>query len=99
MSHRLIGFSGSEPIWVPDDRASAESVAEVIDRIYRERRERRVRAVIPYPELRAAEDLLPMLGDAMTPDEHLDAINRRSVYVACRRVQTVDQEQARRAGL
>ena len=35
----------------------------------------------------------------MRPDEYLDCLNRRSVYVACRTVTTVDRDDARRAGL
>jgi hypothetical protein len=98
---RLVGFSGSDPIWIPEDRTDGEDVAAVIDRIYRERRERRVRAVIPYGEPLAIEDMIPirLAGDAMRVDEYLDALNRRGVYVACRKIQTLDQGVVERAGL
>lgn len=36
---------------------------------------------------------------AMRPDEYQDALVRRGLYAACRRISTVDLQQAYRAGL
>jgi hypothetical protein len=42
--------------------------------------------------------LLPVIG-SMQPDEYMYALHRHGAYVACRRVDTVDLEVAKGAGL
>jgi hypothetical protein len=96
-----VDFSVADPgaIWVPEDRSAGDEIAGIIDRMRRERQQRRSRSTIGFSD-RAAEDFLENLRiGGMRPDEYLHALCRHGVYVACRKVDTIHRALAREAGL
>lgn len=106
VAHRIIGVSADGAvIWAPEDRSTGDEIAAIIDRISQERHRRSTRGGIMYPSAGdpalAAEEIVlrRRWTGALRPDEFLDCLGRRGLYVACRKVRTVDLDQARQAGL
>lgn len=105
VAHRTAGYRRGHPVayampavhgsWSDDD----DEVAAVVARL---RSGRAVSAARAGRAVFSAEELIvSVLGmrETMRPDEYLHCLNRRSVYVACRRVSTISRDDAWRAGL
>jgi hypothetical protein len=98
-NYRIVAAGPDGVIWAPEDRSGGDEIAAIIDRIHRERVQRRHRQRIDFSDLAAEEHLRHLPRLSMRPDEFLDAKTRRGVYVACRKVHTIDKARAREAGL